>query len=333
MRYHYRVNPLISILLPTYEPHPEHLRAALDSLQNQTLLDWELLIHDDASSADVRAMIEPSMGDARITFKRSDRRLGIGGNWNACRKFGSAPFVQYLFQDDLWNPTYLQRASEILKRYDPIGFVATHHEYVFEGDIDPERRRFYQSVEELRLTEMRPGRNDHGTFLESWITHGLHPNLIGEPSFVMVRRSLMESVGPFREDMPQGLDTECWLRCLVRSDFFFINESLGHFRVHPAAATARNDAEGQGLFDRIGFYDTLMCELPNGHLRSLAKKSLVAQFAAMALKFRARRKKGGRTGTGGSGALIRIALRHPLLMIRGMLRAFANTRRADSLTR
>jgi hypothetical protein len=91
---------------------------------------------------------------------------------------------------------------------------------------------------------------------------GLRPNFIGEPSFVMLRRSLMESVGKFREDMPQGLDTEYWLRCLLRADWYFERTSLGMFRVHGQAASARNDREGLGLYDRLGFYDTLLHLLP-----------------------------------------------------------------------
>ncbi len=313
--------PVVTVLLPTYNSKPAHLRAAIECVKKQTLTDWELVIHDDPSATDVRDMIKDYLDDPRITFRRSEKRLGIGGNWNACSAFGTAPYVQLLFQDDLWYPEYLQRSMEALKRYPGIGFTVAHHTYRFEGEIDAERRKFYRGVEALQLAELKPGQNDAMAFLERWVKRGLRPNLIGEPSFVMLRRSMMKKAGPFRADMPQGLDVEYWLRCLVRSDFFFFQESLGEFRVHPAGATARNEAGGHGLFDRVGFYDTLLKEIPRGTIRSLVKTSLMEQFALMTRKFRERAKKGGKVGAGGSKSLIRIAVKHPVLVLRGMIKS------------
>ena len=37
----------IAILMPVYEPNPDHLREAIESVQSQTLQDWTLFIRDD----------------------------------------------------------------------------------------------------------------------------------------------------------------------------------------------------------------------------------------------------------------------------------------------
>src|SRR3989339_1808239 len=76
--------PLYSVLMPPYEPHPQQLAEALDSLLAQTEPRWSLLIHDDASKKNVKSMIAHYLEDPRITFARSEKNLGIGGNWNAC---------------------------------------------------------------------------------------------------------------------------------------------------------------------------------------------------------------------------------------------------------
>ena len=125
--------PTVAILMPTYEPKPEHLRAAIDSVRAQTEQDWTLFIHDDASKADVRAMVESALADPRITFKKSERNIGIGGNWNACVHQTQSEFIQFVFQDDLLEPQYLTQALAALRAYPSAVFAASPHEYHFEG--------------------------------------------------------------------------------------------------------------------------------------------------------------------------------------------------------
>ena len=50
-----RNNPLISIVVPTYNTPIEYLRDMIQSVENQSYTNWELIIVDDASpNSDVR---------------------------------------------------------------------------------------------------------------------------------------------------------------------------------------------------------------------------------------------------------------------------------------
>ncbi len=276
--------PSVSILIPTYEPTPEHLRAAIDSVLAQTFEDWELIVHDDASKTDVQAIVRPYLKDPRILFRQSPHRLGIGGNWNASIRQTTAPLVAYLFQDDLWEPAYLERSMEVFAKNPDVGFTAADHAYRIESRTGAAATGIYKEVEDLRKTEMPPGRLLKEEFLTRWITRGLRPNLIGEPSFVMLRRALIQAVGPFREDMKQGLDAEYWVRCLLKSDGFWLTGTLGTFRVHPKAATAANEDSGAGSLDRLKIFRMLIRALPPGPLRRLAKKSRRRQVVDLGKK-------------------------------------------------
>ena len=316
--------PRVSILLPTYEPDPAHLHAAIESVFAQSIPDWELLIHDDASAADVGGMLQDVLEDARVKFVRSEKRQGIGGNWNTCMARANAEFVQFLFQDDVWDSRYLERA---VKQMDDarIGLVATHHTYLFDGPIEPDRQAMYQTLERIRLGTFHDGWNDGQVFLRNWIEAGLRPNVVGEPSFVLLRKTLTEKAGRFREDMPQGLDSEYWLRCVLNNDIAFVSEAGGQFRVHAKGASAQNDAEGNGLYDRLGYFETLLQLLPNGELKRTTRHSLSQQFAEMLRKFFARKQDGGSVGGGGASVLVRMALRHPILLMRGMWQFLSRT--------
>jgi glycosyltransferase involved in cell wall biosynthesis len=316
----------IDILIPTYNPKREHLTVALESLQKQTFQDWKAFIHDDCSpNGETESFVQPFLSDSRITFKRSPKRLGIGGNWNACFKQTSAPIVAYLFQDDLWSPLYLEKGIETLQKNPSAGFVSMEHEYKTEGGMT--NLPLYEGVQAFRKANVAPGLHTGKKFLHFWILHELHPNVIREPSFVLMRRNVMEKAGPFLEDMPQFLDTEYWLRLLAITDWYNLtNSNYGTFRVHPSAASNVNQITGQGMFDRLRCFEGLISRL-QGEERSVAIKARNHALITMVGKFLKRQKAGAETGMKKKNSkdrawIIRFCLRHPLLIIKTIITYF-----------
>lgn len=309
----------VSILIPTYNPHPEHLKEALERLRKQTVTDWNAFIHDDNSTVDVRRVVEPFLGDTRFCFERSPVSLRIGGNWNACWKGIQAPVVAYLFQDDIWEERYLEGGLAALEKNHTVGFVSIDHRYLAEGGAD------ISGFETIHVERRKVAAGPHNgeEFLRMWIERELHPNLIGEPSFVLLRRDLLDRVGPFDVTMPQCLDLEYWLRCLQKADWAYVPETLGSFRVHPDAATARNEREGRGIYDRFLCFERLVSTLRSAELQRLAIRSRNRAFEKMVAKYFARRKEGGGVKAAtGSGIVKRFALRHPILVFKGIMRGW-----------
>jgi len=306
---------IVDIFVPTYEPDLNHLRAALESILRQTEQNFTVFIHDDASKTDVRSVVEPYVRDKRFTFKKSDRRLGIGGNWNACLKHGNAKYVQYLFQDDVWDSKYLEYAVQALEENPQAGFAAIEHRYEAEGSVPT--MKGYDELRALKKQQLEPGMQSRKEFLHWWMERGLHPNVIGEPSFVLLHRWLTEEAGPFAEDMPQFLDVEYWLRCLGKTDWYYVSHELGAFRVHAAGASAQNDASGAGIYDRFRCLEK-MVQTAEGEDKKYAKRAFRKAVEQMVRKFLNRVKDGKKVGSG-NGALRKIALRHPLLIVRGLI--------------
>jgi len=242
-------NPTVDVLIPTYNPDPQFLKEALESLQAQTFTGWKAFIHEDPSDGDTESIVQPFLSDERITFKKSPERLGIGGNWNACFNATGAPIVAYLFQDDLWAPEYLETAVKILNDNSNVGLVAMGHEYKFE-DKSGSKRHFNRLLR-LKRKRFPEGVIDGEKFLKKWLRRGFWPNLVGEPDFVVMSRGEMELAGPFHLTMKQLLDTEYWVRMLELTDIYNETRNLGSFRVHGGAATVQNRVDGRGIFDRL----------------------------------------------------------------------------------
>lgn len=309
----------VDVLIPTYNPDAAHLSAALHSLQSQTHGDWKALIHDDCSpNTDTGKIVEPFLWDPRIRFVRSPDRLGIGGNWNACARMTEAPFVAYLFQDDLWSPNYLEKALATLERNTTAGFVSLDHEYLMEGEMAT--GSLYQSVRDFRDTHLIPGLHRGPELLRWWIRQELTPNIIGEPSFVVMRRDVMTKAGPFLNDMPQFLDVEYWTRLLLLSDWYCLKGNFGSFRVHAAGASAQNQESGRGLFDRLRCFDILLHTMDEEG-KKVVREARSTALATMVTKFRRRLGSGKKVSAQGSGELKKFVLRHPLLTLGAVLRS------------
>jgi glycosyltransferase involved in cell wall biosynthesis len=316
--------PIVNVFMPTYEPNPQHLAEALDSLLAQTETNWSLFIHDDASKSDVQSMIKSYLEDPRITFERSEKNLGIGGNWNACIQRTTAQYAQFLFQDDLWGETHLKKAISALEENPTVGFVSIDHKYQFEGGM--ENSPLYEKVREYKKENVKAGLHKGEEFLLWWIQQELHPNVIGEPPFVMFRKKLLDTVGPFNEEMPQFLDLEYWIRCLQKTDWYYLKEDIGAFRVHPAAASARNTESGAGIYDRLRCFQQLIASLPSGKMKKEAMAARNRALTVMAGKFldRVQKKQAVSVSGKGGSAFKKFCLQHPLLTARAMVNALWN---------
>jgi glycosyltransferase involved in cell wall biosynthesis len=309
---------LVDVLVPTYEPTAEHLRAALESLQAQTYPHWRCTLHDESVVADVREIVAPFLVDGRFTFLKSDRLLGIGGNWNACLRLTHQPVVAYLFHDDRWDAAYLERAVAVLQAEPEVGLVAMAHQYDIEGGVRTGNE--YAELQHWRETQLDAGRRSGVSFLRQWVLDGLRPNVIGEPSFCVLRRACMEQVGVWDEAMPQCLDVEYWVRLLQVTDWAYQPVSSGAFRVHVDGTTARNRKAGKGLLDRFEILERLGRTATDVELRSCARQSLVPQLVEMLERALERRRQGDLGGGGGGGAFKQLCLRFPWLMTQAIAR-------------
>ncbi|MSR67256.1 glycosyltransferase family 2 protein [Candidatus Peribacteria bacterium] len=306
----------VSVLIPTYNPNQSFLIEALKSLQQQSFQAWTALIHDDCSERDTKSIVEPFLKDSRFRFTKSDRRLGIGGNWNACVRQSNQPLVAFLFQDDVWNHDYLKNAIEALQKHPDAGFVSLDH--VYYGDENVTTMPLYQAVRIFRKKNIRNGLHHGKELLRFWTLHELHPNIIGEPSFVVMRRPVMQQAGAFLEDMPQFLDTEYWLRLLMITDWINLgDDESGIFRVHADGASAKNQEAGEGLYDRLRCFERLIMSL-HGELRCAAVGARKKAVEKMISKFLSRVGSGKKASPKGSDTLVKFCLRHPLIILMGM---------------
>ncbi len=311
---------LIDIYVPTYEPNPLYLEEALKSIFNQSEQRFKVWIHDDASKAEVQRMVEKYLKDDRFSFQRSEKNLGIGGNWNTCMQYGEAPYVQYIFQDDTWHPWYLEAGINVFKEYPETGFVSMQHYYQLEGEVPT--KDVYESLHDFKEQNIESKQYDGMEFLLWWIQRELHPNMIGEPSFVMMKRDVMKQVGRFNEAMVQFIDAEYWIRLLQVTNWFYVSEHMGTFRVHAQGASMQNFESGKGLYERLDFFESVIKNVKSRTHRKAAIAARNRAIETLVQKFFQRLRNKQKVSMQGSGSARRYFLQHPILIGKAILKSF-----------
>lgn len=107
-------DPFISIVVPCYN-HAHFLGDCLQSVMEQTVQNWEVIVVDDASSQGNPESIVSGFRDARMRYVRHDRNLGLAAARNSGFRLAQAQLVLPLDTDDKLASTYLRKMSLALQ--------------------------------------------------------------------------------------------------------------------------------------------------------------------------------------------------------------------------
>lgn len=193
----------VSIQIPVNTAGAAFLKEAMESLQRQTYHDYEVIVVDDGSAADVGSMLKEY---PNVTFLTQEHK-GVAAARNCALKHSLGDVIAFLDADDLWAEEKLQKQ---------ICYLNEHPEcdVIFAGT-----KNFTELSEEILTNRQK---------------QLLHTNISTCLVSSCVRKSLFERYGGFREDLTYGEDTEIMARwaaagiCLAHC----LEEPLYFRRIH-----------------------------------------------------------------------------------------------------
>jgi O-antigen biosynthesis protein len=187
--------PLISVLMPVYNPDPRHLHAAIGSLVDQLYPHWELCIADDASTnPDVAAVLQQARAaDSRIRLICRRENGNISAASNSALELATGDFTALVDHDDLLAPQALYEVAAVLAAHPDTDIVFSD-----EDQIDHSGRR--------SLPYFKPGWNPELMLQHNLISH-----------FAAYRSELVRRVDGFRIGLEGSQDYDLALRILAHS--------------------------------------------------------------------------------------------------------------------
>lgn len=283
------MNPTVSVIIPCFN-QARFLPDCIASLQAQTYPHWEAIIVNDGSPDNTREMaLRLRAGEPRIRYIEQKNR-GLSGARNSGVTESRGIFLQFLDSDDVLESDKLRYQVEFLQRRPEIGIVYGDARY-FRTEAPWERTLGPYTREEGNpwIPQLWKANGD----LLSKLTRS---NLMAV-NCPLIRRNVMEHIGPWNEKLGALEDWEYWIRCadagvafefsdhpqtlaLVRLHALSMTKESAHmlkgafdFRIATASIFSKLDCYADSLKVAIYFADTL-----GGHERGLRYRQLFGAF-------------------------------------------------------
>ncbi|MFI0490942.1 glycosyltransferase family 2 protein [Flavobacterium sp.] len=107
-------NPLVSIITPTFNSE-KFITQTIKSIQDQTYINWEMIIVDDCSSDKTVSIIADFVKlDSRIQLFQLEKNSGTGIARNYALTKTKGRYISFLDSDDLWKPEKLEKQINFL---------------------------------------------------------------------------------------------------------------------------------------------------------------------------------------------------------------------------
>lgn len=208
----------ISVCMASYN-HAPFIRAAVESVLNQTFADWELVITDDGSSDGTIEAID-GIRDDRIHIERFPENRSACVALNHCIRRARGQYIAVLNSDDAWRPDKLARQLAVMEEQPQTAAVFTLVDVIDERGGPMEQQHFYKTV-------FNEPNRDRLAWLRRLVVEG---NCLCHPS-VLVRSEVYRETGLYDECMAQMPDLDMWIRISLKHDIWIIQEPLTLFRV------------------------------------------------------------------------------------------------------
>lgn len=251
----------LSIIIPAKDTKPEFLKEAVESIvkQNQGVFDVQVILVDDNSTSKETVDAYSQLKETyNVTILFNNRSPGVSGARNTGIKATSAQWVGFLDSDDWWSEKALYYFSRVLETYPEAHFIAGDTVMRHKGDS------LHWNYDNARAEEFS------NMLIEAHKRQGslkLEPQLAVDlilrysilfTGTLIVRRSVLESVGVFNENLARGEDVHLWLRIAKDNSLFFIPQPILNYRKHNQSETSDTPpGKGQQTFLPTFLNDTM----------------------------------------------------------------------------
>ncbi|GEM_PF-1357337 len=212
----------VAIILRTKD-RPLCVPRAIMSILGQSFKDWQLVIVNDGGNANALDIVLSPFRHAlsgRLTVIHHPVSLGMSRGLNVAIDASSSQFIVVHDDDDSWHPDFLQHTVNFLN--DPANSdccgVATHAMRVIEE----------MTVSHIIERERNDFNSKDNPFTRVSLYRLMMQNTFTTNSFLF-KRSIINKIGYFNEDLPVLNDWDFNLRCAFHYEIGMIPKHLAYY--------------------------------------------------------------------------------------------------------
>src|SRR5438105_1281397 len=119
------MSPSISVIVTAYQ-RTSYIAQALESIAAQTLKPLEVIVADDSNNAEIKKQAFDA-GLQSLIYRGNPIRSGVAASIARALTQCRGQFVSILNDDDVWQPTFLERLCQPLTHDDRVVLAFSDH--------------------------------------------------------------------------------------------------------------------------------------------------------------------------------------------------------------
>ena len=115
---------------------PHLLKLALNSVLNQTISNFPIIVSDNSTNNETKEMVESLyLNQSNIIYRKREREYGLIEHWNKVLSEVRSEYFMIFHDDDVMHPDMIRTMLNIIKKDHSLAFIATNARIIKKGRI------------------------------------------------------------------------------------------------------------------------------------------------------------------------------------------------------
>lgn len=201
---------MVSVIIPTYN-RADKIKRSIESVLRQSYQNFEIIVIDDGSTDNTYQVVD-KIGDSRICYIKSDRRIGANAARNVGIQRAKGEYIAFQDSDDVWRKDKLKIQMDMFRERNDVDIIYSRYLcHYANGETALVPNKTYNYTKELLQKDIMP------ILAKS--------NVIGTPTMI-VKKKCFNEYGMFDLELQRFQDWEINIKFVQHYKYGFIDEAL-----------------------------------------------------------------------------------------------------------
>lgn len=240
---------MISIVIPLYNKE-NYILETVQSVLNQTYINFELLIVNDGSTDDSLSIVQ-SIQDNRIKIINLPNG-GVCKARNTGISQAKSEWIAFLDADDWWDKNFLAEMVQTIKEYPSEKVFATGRSRIFKQNVKRYNNPYLPKFETTKTI-------DYIKVISKYLPPINSSNSI-------INKNVLQKAGLFNIEQKLHEDHDLWLRICCTNQVVFINKNLSFYRKDIVGSSSQGIYASQDFMQYLQTIKSVKEKLSNDRL-------------------------------------------------------------------
>ena len=223
----------VSVILPSYN-FDAFIAEAIRSVQEQSFMDWELLIFDNGSSDNSHEVIGRFLTDERVYFEINESNVGLFGSVQLAINAACGDYFVVMGADDILESAFLEQAVREMDSSPAVSILHGAAIWIDENGVP------FGGTNDQWLPRSDCARAFEDVFRVGFCL-----------TTVVARTNLVRKMPPFNPTWNVMNDVWLMLRMALEGDTAYLNTALVRYRVHGRSLSVTGYRTGEFFLQHL----------------------------------------------------------------------------------